>query len=125
MTNAGAVAEQAVGQLLRLTFEPNAEPTLHWWRRARRGSQAELDYVHARGSRVLPVEVKAGAAGSLKSLHMFMASRGLDWAVRVSSAPPVVEDVEVTASTGVRAAYRLLSIPAYLVEQIPRLCDEL
>ena len=125
LAHRGGIAEQAVGQLLRLTFPPNAEPVLHWWRRAKAGSQAELDYVHSHGARVLPVEVKSGAAGSLKSLHVFMADRGLDWALRVNSAPPVVESVEVAAPTGKRASYRLLSIPVYLVEELPRLCEQL
>src|SRR5688572_12162338 len=33
LVNRGALIEQAVGQLLRLTFAVNDEPVLHWWRR--------------------------------------------------------------------------------------------
>ena len=43
----------------------------------------------------------------------------------MNSAPPVVESVEVAAPTGKRASYRLLSIPVYLVEELPRLCEQL
>jgi hypothetical protein len=53
-----------------------------------------------------------------------MAERGLDWAVRVSSAPPVVQPVDVRLADGRRVRYRLLSVPAYLVEELPRLLDE-
>jgi hypothetical protein len=124
LVNRGALAEQAVGQLLRLTFDANAEPELFWWRREKRGSEAELDYVHAVGNRVLPIEVKAGKAGTLKSLHRFVAERGLSLAMRVNAAPPVVQDLSASTQAA-RASFRLLSIPAYLVEQSTRLVREL
>lgn len=125
LVNRGAVAEQAVGQLLRLNVPPNAEPRLFWWRRDQPGSSAELDYVQAHGPRIVPVEVKAGAGGSLKSLHIFVSERGLPWALRINSAPPLVTALDVATQTGERASYRLLSIPAYLVELLPRLLDEM
>jgi hypothetical protein len=123
LVNSGAIAEQAVGQLLRLTFAANDEPRLFWWRREKAGSEAELDYVHALGSRVVPVEVKAGKTGTLRSLHGFMAERSLALALRVNSAPPVLHDLALATSFG-EARYRLLSLPAYLVEQAPRLLAE-
>ncbi len=124
LVNRGAIADQAVGQLLRLTFPANAEPVLHWWQRNRPGSEAEVDYVLAHGSDVVPVEVKAGHAGTLRSLHAFVADRELAWAVRVSSAPPVVQPVDAALAGGERARYRLLSVPAYLVEELPRILDQ-
>ncbi|NUN53929.1 MAG: DUF4143 domain-containing protein, partial [Planctomycetaceae bacterium] len=120
----GGTAEQAVGQLLRLHFPPNAAPESFFWRRDRRGAEAEVDFVIARGSRVLPVEVKAGAAGSLRSLHAFVAERGLDLAVRVQDAPPEIREVR-TAGPGQERRFRLLSVPPYLVEEIPRLVEAL
>jgi hypothetical protein len=124
LVNQGAVAEQAVGQLLRLTFAANDEPRLFWWQREKHGSEAELDYVHALSSRVIPIEVKAGKTGTLRSLHGFMAERGLALALRVNSAPPIAHELSVSTPSGT-ASYRLLSIPAYLVEQAPRLLGEL
>lgn len=121
----GPLMEQAVGQLLRLTFPANVEPTSYWWRREKRGSEAEVDYVHAHGSQVVPIEVKAGKTGRLRSLHGFMADRGFPLAVRVNLSPPTIQDVDVDVPGAGRAKYRLLSIPAYLVEQLPRLLDEL
>jgi hypothetical protein len=123
LVNRGALAEQAVGQLLRLAFAANDEPTLFWWRREKTGSEAELDFIQAHGSRVLPVEVKAGKAGTLKSLHAFMAERGLRLALRVNSGTPMLQDVAQATPLG-SARYRLLSIPAYLVEQAQRLVGE-
>ncbi len=125
LVNRGAIAEQGVGQLLRLTFPPNVDPALFWWHREKKGSEAELDYVYAHGSRIVPIEVKAGEAGAMRSLHGFVAERHLPLGVRVNLAPPAVQDVDVPVPSGSRAKYRLLSIPAYLVEQLPRLLDEL
>jgi hypothetical protein len=124
LVNQGALAEQAVGQLLRLTFAANDEPRLFWWRRQKRGSEAELDYVHALGSRVIPIEVKSGKTGTLKSLHGFMAERQFTLALRVNSAPPILHDLSVNTPFG-NATYRLLSIPAYLVEQALRLLGQI
>lgn len=124
LVNGGAVADQAVGQLLRLTFPANAEPALHWWQRDRAGAEAEVDYVVAHGSRVVPVEVRSGATGRLRSLHEFVAERGLDAAVRIGAAPPVVQPVDAPLREGRRVRYRLLSLPPYLTEELPRLLDE-
>jgi hypothetical protein len=123
LVNQGALAEQAVGQLLRLTFATNDDPHLFWWRREKRGSEAELDFVHALGSRVIPIEVKSGKTGTLKSLHGFMAERQLTLALRVNSAPPILHDLSVNTPFG-NASYRLLSIPAYLAEQTLRLLGQ-
>jgi hypothetical protein len=123
LVNQGAVAEQAVGQLLRLTFAANDDPRLYWWRREKRGSEAELDYVHALGSRVIPIEVKSGKTGTLKSMHGFMAERDLTLALRINSAPPILHGLSVRTPFG-DTSYRLLSIPAYLVEEASRLIGQ-
>jgi hypothetical protein len=123
LVHRGAVAEQAVGQLLRLTFPSYAEPTLHYWHREERGAEAELDFVHAVSNQVVPVEVKSGATGSMKSLHNFMHSTGLDVAVRISTAPPRLDRVQTRLTTGADVAYDLLTIPVYLVERLNVLVD--
>ena len=46
-------------------------PELFYWRRSEKNSSAEVDYLVAAGGRVVPVEVKAGKAGRLRSLGVF------------------------------------------------------
>jgi hypothetical protein len=121
----GAVAEQLVGQHLRLNFPDHQEPALFYWQRDERGAEAEVDYVVQHGSTLLPVEVKAGATGSLKSLHLLMAERQWPRAVRFSGAPPSLVQVSASCRPGKMAAYALLSLPLYLVEELPRLLDAL
>ncbi len=67
----GAVAEQFVGQELLAHRSPYERPELFYWHRREKNSSAEVDYLVAAGGRVLPVEVKAGKAGRLRSLGVF------------------------------------------------------
>lgn len=65
----GALAEQFAAQELTASFG-SEEP--HWWKREAKNAQAEVDFVVARHGEVVPIEVKSGAAGSLKSMHRFL-----------------------------------------------------
>ena len=66
----GAMAEQFVGQ--EMLISQNSQ--LHYWARSARGSTAEVDYIGTIGNTVVPVEVKSGAAGRLRSLHLLIES---------------------------------------------------
>jgi hypothetical protein len=124
LVNQGALVEQAVGQLLRGTFTGAAEPELFYWQRDKRDAEAELDYVHAVGARVCPIEVKAGASGAMRSLHQFMAERRLPLGVRLYAGPPQIHPVEAPVAAGRSVQYRLLSLPFYLTEHLPRLFSQ-
>jgi predicted AAA+ superfamily ATPase len=89
-----------------------------------RANNAELDYVIALNGQLLPIEVKAGASGSLKSLHQFMGEKKAPLAVRFDLNPPSRH----TVSTRIKQdghvndiQYQLLSLPLYLVERLPAL----
>ena len=45
---------------------------LFYWARDARGSSAEVDYLAIRDGRIVPVEVKSGSSGSLRSLHLML-----------------------------------------------------
>ena len=65
----GGLTEQMAAQQLRIAAaDPAFMGQLHRWRRER-GRNAELDYLLEVGARILPVEVKSGSAGGMKSLH--------------------------------------------------------
>jgi hypothetical protein len=46
---------------------------LFFWIREQKNSSAEVDYLIAVGSSILPVEVKAGSIGSLRSLRYLIS----------------------------------------------------
>lgn len=81
----GALAEQFVAQELAASFGGD-EP--HWWKRDAKNAQAEVDFMVALNGRPLPVEVKSGAAGRLKSVHQLMKEYPTVYdAIVLSSAP--------------------------------------
>lgn len=67
----GALAEQFVGQeLLAAGGSENAR--LFFWARDRKSSSAEVDFLWVWNGGIIPIEVKSGPAGKLKSLHLFL-----------------------------------------------------
>ena len=76
----------------------------------------------------MPIEVKAGRAGTLKSLHQFVFEKRVPFAIRFHADLPELQavDTEVRRGDGTgRVRYRLLSLPLYLVERLPRIVEGL
>lgn len=121
LINKGGIAEQVVGQLLRTIAPPYVEPALYYWHREEKGSSAEIDYVIQYRNIVIPIEVKAGSTGSLKSLHYFMGLKQFPLAVRINSDIPQKIEVSVKDNQGNPVKYLFLSIPFYLLGELHRL----
>jgi len=84
----GAMAEQFVGQEMILSQKDD----LYYWSRQAKSSSAEVDYVAVIDGRIHPVEVKSGASGRLKSLHLFLekyknSPRGIVFSMRPYAEP--------------------------------------
>ena len=121
----GGLTEQLAAQQLRTACgTPTMVGQVHHWRREG-ASSAEIDYLVEVDSRIVPVEVKSGAAGAMKSLHQFMYEKALPVAVRLDRNPPSLQDVDVKTTQGKRVRYRLLNLPHYLAGHLPRLLGEL
>lgn len=84
LVNKGPLAEMVAGLELLRYKTPNLRHDLYYWVRLAKNSQAEIDYIEARDGGVLPVEVKAGMRGGMKSLWIFMREKELVSAVRCS-----------------------------------------
>jgi len=126
LINEGAIAEQFVGQHL-LSGQAHF-PSLNYWVRQAKTSNAEVDYVISHGPLTIPVEVKSGKSGSLKSLQQFVTRKNTSFAVRFDLNPPGIQDVSHQISTNkgiVNANYKLLSLPLYLVEALPDILNEI
>ncbi len=73
----GRLSEQFVGQELLAASEDASEGGhLYYWKRNARGSSAEVDYLLSRNGKIVPIEVKSGVSGRLRSLHLFLATYG-------------------------------------------------
>lgn len=84
LVNKGAMAEMIVGLEYLRYQTPNIRHDLFYWVRQAKNSQAEVDYVVGHRQRILPIEVKAGMQGGMKSLWMFMQEKKITDAVRCS-----------------------------------------
>ena len=121
MVNSGGIAEQLTGQLLRTIYPFYVDPSLYYWTREKIGSQAEVDYVIQHENQIIPLEVKAGKTGTLKSLHQYMKEKKKLNAIRINSDIPSRTHIKLNDPSNVE--YSLLSLPFYLLEELPRLIN--
>lgn len=125
LINIGGISEQVTGQILRTILPCYIEPALYYWQRNEKGSNAEVDYVIQFHNTIIPIEVKAGSTGSLKSLHLFMQLKKIKTAVRINSDLPSKTIVNVKDHLGNSIEYTLLSIPYYLLSELPRIFNNI
>jgi hypothetical protein len=110
----GQLAEQLVGEALLLSGAPTGDgPRLFYWQREG-GRPGEIDFLIQAGGRIVPIELKSGASGAMKSLHQFMFDKKLRLAVRIDENPPSLATIDVTTTQGDPVRYRLLGLPIYL-----------
>jgi len=109
----GTMIEHLVGQEI-LAFQYRALSSLAFWVRDKKDSSAELDYLYLFDSKLIPIEVKSGADGRLKSLHLFMDLAAHTLAIRFYAGELKLS--EVTTPLGKK--FHLLNLPYYLVSQL-------
>jgi predicted AAA+ superfamily ATPase len=104
----GRMVEHIVGQEL---FTASSSPlrTLNFWARDKNQSNAEVDYVLPIQGRLIPVEVKQGAVGRLRSLHAFINAAPHSTAVRLYGGEFSVQK----SSTIDGKPFTLINIPWY------------
>jgi len=120
----GKLSAQLAGQQLRaLTAGAGLEPSLHYWQRSE-GRPGEIDYLLQTGQRIVPVELKSGATGAMKSLHQFVHERELQLALRSDTSPPSMQDLDVKTTLGDPVRYRILNLPGYLLWRVADLLIE-
>jgi hypothetical protein len=84
LVNKGPMAEMIAGLEILRYQTPNVRHDMYYWTRLDKNAQAEIDYVTTYNQEILPIEVKAGVQGGMKSLWRFMSDKHLSKAVRCS-----------------------------------------
>lgn len=84
LVNKGHITEMVAGLELLKYSHPTQRHDLYYWQNLSRGAQAEVDYVTIRNSDIVPIEVKAGTSGSMKSMYQFMNTKKLAYGIRTS-----------------------------------------
>ena len=82
LINSGSMAEQFVAQHLIYRDQGLEEPNLSYWLRERHTQKAEVDFVISENSEIIPVEVKAGKRGKLRSLVSFAKEKNVNLSIR-------------------------------------------
>ena len=65
--------------------------------------------------KVIPIEIKSGSTGSLKSLHQFIERTNHPYAIRIYAGGFSVQETKTPNGT----PYLLMNLPYYLGTQIP------
>lgn len=108
LVNKGTLAEQFVGQEIIANAAPTQSEQLHFWSRDVKASRSEVDYVISVDGHIIPVEVKAGKTGRLKSLHIFMKEKKSPIGLRLGDVPLSFEG-------------GILNVPLYMASEVRRL----
>lgn len=82
----------------------------NFWVREKRQSSAEVDLVRVYEDLLIPIEIKSGAKGTLRSLHQFIDQANHPYAVRMYSGNFLIED----AVTRSGKKFHLMNLPYYL-----------
>ena len=114
----GNLAEQMIWQeLLCLHNRELVRPS--FWVREKKQSNAEIDFLYSWNGELIPIEVKSGKDGTLKSLHQFIDSGGKDFAIRFYDGPFSVVETHTPPGPGREGTnYRLMNLPHYCAGKI-------
>ncbi len=113
----GRIAEHIVGQEI-LTTQDSVLAKNRFWTKESSQSNAEIDYVIQFNHLIIPVEVKLGKTGRLRSLFEFVDMAPHNFAIRVYSGKLTIE-----ASKTIKGKeFYLLNLPFYLVGKIYEYC---
>mgnify|MGYP002712930108 CR=1 FL=1 len=109
----GRIAEHVVYQEL-LAKETSVLRKLHFWVRDKSSSQAEVDLVYPYKTYLIPLEIKSGATGKLRSLFEFMERSPHNMAVRLYAGKPTLDEFVTPKGKSIK----LLNLPYYAVSKL-------
>lgn len=120
----GLIAEQFIGQHLLYRRKAFLEPKLNYWIREGKEKNAEIDFIIEVDSQMIAIEVKAGAAGKIRSLHQWMndISFKKKQAIRFNLSKGTIENVSYQMASGA-LEYKLLTLPLYMIQNFIEIND--
>jgi predicted AAA+ superfamily ATPase len=114
----GRIIQHAVFQELQAQ---NSSPgyRLHFWVREKTNSTSEVDLIYQHAQYLIPVEVKSGPQGKLKSLHQFVERSGHGIALRLLANNYQKDEVKTPGGK----PFTLYNLPYFLASLIPEYLD--
>ena len=114
----GKIAEHIVFQEL-LASSDSVLQAFHFWVREKKQSNAEVDFIFPYKGLLIPLEVKAGATGRLRSLHQFIDRCPHFYAVRFYSGDLQIDKLKTIAGK----EFFLLNLPYFLAGKLKEYLD--
>ncbi|NOX86746.1 MAG: AAA family ATPase, partial [Chlorobi bacterium] len=111
------VAHIITQELISLNTMNDRKP--NFWVREKKQSSAEVDLVFSYGDKVIPIEIKSGKTGTLKSLHQFVEQAPHPYAVRMYAGKFSIERTKTPGGM----PFLLMNLPYYLGTKIPEYLD--
>ena len=106
----GRISEQIVAQ--EIVSQTHMPPSLNFW--VREKGSAEIDFLYNFNGFVIPIEVKSGKSGTLRSLNVFMEKSDHPYAVRIYSGNSRVDSIQLASGK----VFYLYSMPYYLLSRL-------
>lgn len=116
----GIIAEHIVGQELIANHISSSEK-IYFWVREEKQANAEVDFILPFRNYLIPIEVKAGKTGTLRSLHQFIDKTNHNFAVRLYAGNVKLEQTKTISGKN----FTLLNLPYYLTSQINHYIEEM
>jgi len=99
----GSVAEQFAGQEILALQNQFIKSELYYWTREAKNSNAEIDYLIEKDEKIIPIEIKSGSTGKMRSMNLFLDKYDISKGVKISQAK-------------FDAKNRIISIPFFGIE---------
>ena len=110
----GAIIPHIITQeLISLNTFSDNKP--NFWVRDKKQASSEVDLVFSYKDKLIPIEIKSGPTGNLKSLHQFVENTNHPYGVRIYAGEFRIEKVQTPQGT----PYILMNLPYYLGTKIP------
>ena len=84
MINKGGIAEVFVGNEFIKSMDNRIRGQLFYWHNEGKGTSSEVDYLIQKDSKIIPIEVKSGKTGKMKSMMVFLKQHKSEYGVRLS-----------------------------------------
>jgi len=111
----GAIIPHLITQeLISLNTLQYKQP--NFWVREKAQSSAEVDIIVQYKDKILPVEIKSGKEGKLKSLHQFIEQAVHPYAIRLYAGAFKIEQHQTPTQ---KKPYLLMNLPYYLGTRLP------
>lgn len=87
----------------------------HFWVREEKNRNSEVDIVYRHNKYIIPIEVKSGKQGKLRSLHQFVERSNHPYAIRLYAGKFKIENHKTPDGV----PYLLMNLPYFLGTKIP------